>query len=202
MASQRRLRWWELPVLLAVWVGAVLLLWQFSRLFAWVVLALGSIWLLLTAWGYLLGPQGGPALTRRDHRILERRANYDTSRKGRMVLDSYEAAAQVTRDARRLKAESARYSDNDAMILALGLVAARIRDVRDRPHRPAVRDYAHEQASERFSLLLRALVQRGVINDLDEPLTSYGLTTEAVLNDPPLLVRLLTVRSLNHWPID
>ena len=167
----------------------------------WAIVALCVVggWLLLTVIGHFLGPQGGPAVTRRDSKILERRANYDTPRKRRMILDAYEAAALVTRDARRLT-ESARYNANDAIIVALGTVAARLRAVRDQPRQRSLRDYADEQALERFGLLLGALVQRGVTNDIDEPLASYGLTPEAVFDDPTLLTGILTVRSLDHWP--
>ena len=94
---------------LAFTLAAGLVYWtltSWTPLPTWLVIAatLLACLLLLTLWGWFLGPQGGPPVTKRDHRIMERRANYDTPGKRLLVSESFEAAALVTVQARAYRA--------------------------------------------------------------------------------------------------
>lgn len=166
-----------------------------------IVISVAVIWLLFTIWGYFLGPQGGRPVTKRDYDILDRRTKYQTPRGRRMILDSYQAAALVVRDARRLKAEEG-LDDDQALGAALHAMTSRLIQVRSRYVGTRQEDYMMDQAYERYGLVLGVLVKEGVLNDRDQPLDHYGITREQAFRDPALLVSLSDVSTLQEWPSD
>jgi len=170
---------------------------SWSSLPIWLIIAITLItaWLLLHVWGYLLGPQGEPPVTKRDHRILERRARYATPGKRRLLDESFELATKVVNDARTYRGRGV--SDRDAFHQALNELTDRMVAViyRFQYAKPVKRDYAIEHTTERFVLLLRTLVTHGVISD-------HGPITDPY----PLLYsehrrrQLIELQSLDNWP--
>lgn len=157
----------------------------------WAIVALCVVggWLLLTVIGYFLGPQGNQQpVTKRDHSILKRRANYQTPRKRMMILDAHRLAKETVIAARGFRADG--MGDNEALAAALrGMVAAN-------PDGIAQNEYTREM----YGLTLGVLVTRGVLNDLDQPMSSYGVPPDQVIREPELMLERAGVRDLDAWP--
>lgn len=195
-----RMLFWPIMTLFGFIIYRVLSPFGMSQ---WLTIVLSAliVWLILTLWGYLLGPQGDRPITKRDDDVLNRRADDLTHTTRRRLTDSYQAAANITCEARRFKAQDPTLTDELAIIAALGLRANKLSDI---PHLSPRRHktYGYEVASDWFRLTLEALVDNGVIHDIKGPLRDRNLTTDDVLHNPAFLLDVIRVRSLHEWPTD
>ena len=156
----------------------------------WMIVALIVVggFLLMALIGYFMRPQGNQQpVTTRDREFLQRRANFANSEMERWQFDdAVRLAEMVTKIARQKKAFSVK-SDNEVLSEALcGMVVNPV--------------LVSALTGELFGMVLGVLMEQGVLNDLDGPMSAYGITPQQVIYAPEVLVELVGVRNLEAWP--
>lgn len=154
----------------------------------------GAIFLVLMVFGYFVGPQENQrAVTKRDQRIMDRRAVGDTPRQRRRVLDAYTLARKAVEDAREFVASG--LEEDDAL-------AQGFRNLLKNPHK--VTNYGEkkmEGLADMLGMVTDILVQHGVLNTLDDgEIMASGITVPQMVQYPEVLVRACGVRDLDAWP--
>lgn len=154
----------------------------------------GAIFLVLMVFGYFVGPQGNQrAVTKRDQRIMDRRAVGDTPRQRQRVLDVYALARRAVEDARELVASG--LEEDDAL-------AQGFRNLVKNSHN--VTNYGEEKmeyVADTLGIVTTILTKHGVLNILsDEEIMASGITAPQMVQYPEVLVSACGVRDLNAWP--